>query len=765
MPFQPCQGRGASLVANATAPPGGPLQGVGTLPLCSLLYYSWGGAPPFGAADMQMYERWRCRTLALRSLSSLSSGSAEVSCAGTAVPASGAPSDKLDRIEEEEARRAEGFALLRRCLPTDLPMDLVERTAWTECLSYFCKRESSRRFRNGNSSSIISLEPVSLPSLVARLAHRLWFLLPGGAHFFSASSGGAGLLEVLPPWVSFFCEELAAFFLFVLLHMRAIIKAEHGVYVHLTDREWSARFRQLKWLLSVDCLPPSPFTSVPLGAQRSTETEKVAEAIATENKKGSAFPFRGEEAHIDFPPVECIDTSLSEHFPMNPQSAPHSFWLLFDRRSLSWVVCTESYALRSFPVLNREGDPRVVPSEEASTATSDGSPSAKQKKKPLPSLVDAAREDALRFLCLLGAVPPGTLSGNTNYLYSLQSEAEFAEGVPLLQQQQSLPCEAAHDWVDANPMHSEVDPMGGPSDGPVEEDRTRGDFEGSRVADAYPPEEATKAVQQLQALLPVLEEEEVGEVGGPLGWPLVEPTGEPEGAPPLSGSSRQGEHRAASDIEKQVQALDGPLSPEDERSRKTSAAEGNPSTRALQKRQGRKQEPQDRRKRRKRQEQQREQHQERTQKEQRPQQEEEQQEKQRQQQQQPPGLQRLLDGLLQGGKKEFCGGRVLVGLRHRNGLLDARLVAFCRSYFSGNKVGNNNEHLTEPECVAAVQGYMQQHCERQKKIYVCDDKLRLLTGKERLPHQREALAKALKTAGLIEHFMIDPRDLKDACTA
>ncbi|OEH75092.1 hypothetical protein cyc_03228 [Cyclospora cayetanensis] len=477
MPFQQLRGSSGCVPANAAAPLGSPLpppRGADPFPLFSLLYASWGGAPPFGAADMMMYERWRCRTLALRAFTSPATleRRSERGAPSAAPPPEG-PSTcdsaggaggclaskgcrqcaKMGGIEEEAARRAEGFALLRQCLPPGIPMELVERTAWSECLSYFCKRETSCRLQwSGSSraaesafkesSGCFSQPPVSLPYLVARLAHRLWYLLPGSSVFFVASVGGAGVLELLPPWFSFLCEEIVAFFLFVLLHMKALIGGENGAYVHLTDREWTSRFRQLRWLLS--CCPveeplrPALCSSL-APAQHHAEGSKAEAQGELPRLEGGRNLARRGASPLDgsLPPLDCIDASLTEYFPMNPRSAPHAFWLLFDRENLLWTVTTESYAVRSFPVLASDAVEGPLPEEEQRRGSLDGgrhgasenfatasSPKGKPKRKPLPSLVDAAREDALRFLCLLGALPPSDLAGNVNYLLSLYDDAD-----------------------------------------------------------------------------------------------------------------------------------------------------------------------------------------------------------------------------------------------------------------------------------------------------------------------------------------------------
>ncbi|KAL8454412.1 hypothetical protein Emag_001439 [Eimeria magna] len=758
------------------SPQGGPQEGQGPLSLCDLLYTSWGGAPPFSASDMQMYERWRCRTLALRSFSSSNEESLEEDKLKRGV-------EKPDKIEEEEARRAEGFVLLRRCLPRGLPMDLVERTAWAECFSFFCKRECLGGFR-GATRAACALQPVSLPTLVARLAHRLWFLLPGGPHFFSGSLGGASLLDVMPPWVSFLCEELAAFFMFVLLHMKALIKDGTGVYVHLTDREWSARFRQVKWLLSLDCPPPS---SPPPSSLVTALNEEAVDVHASD----AVFPGRGGKLYLGLPPLECIDTSLSEHFPTNPDSAPHSFWLLFDRRALSWVVCTESYALRRFPVYDGEGPP------------SPGAPGSKQKRRrPLPSLVDAAREDALRYLCMLGALPPSSLSGNTHYLFSLRSEAEEEEEVASVEeqqqpQQQLLLSEGTRECItDASTIHSELTPkVALPSIAAAAalNGHKRRLSEGLATLDALSPGSsltaAILAASRLQGLQP--EATATDTAAAAVTAAAADEVEELEHEAPSraacspTAAVRQNfaphRHReqaaVESDSEADVQVLESPLTEEEEEEgEKPSENEERSSLRkgAPQKRKSNLQQTTEPRHKRSKQpgthhqhqqqKQQMQQHwqQQGKQKSKKPQVQPKDKASQQQQQQHYPGLQRVIDGLLQGGQKELCGGRVLVGLRHRNGLLDKKLVSFCRSHTQTNASEGGSKHLTEHDCLGAIQMYMQQNCEKQKKAYICDASLRALTNRERLPFQREALSKALKAAGLIEHFMIDPRDLRDA---
>ncbi|KAL8448623.1 hypothetical protein Emed_003624 [Eimeria media] len=684
MPLHSLHGRAASVVTNVAAPQRGPQEGQGPLPLCDLLYTSWGGAPPFSASDMQMYERWRCRTLALRSFSSSNEecvGQEEEEELKRGV-------EKPDKIEEEEARRAEGFVLLRRCLPRGLPMDLVERTAWAECFSFFCKRECLGGFRSANGAAC-ALQPVSLPTLVARLAHRLWFLLPGGPHFFPGSLGGASLLDVLPPWVSFLCEELAAFFMFVLLHMKALIKDGTGVYVHLTDREWSARFRQVKWLLSLDCPPPS-----------SPPPSSLNEEDVDVHASDAVFPVKGGKHYLDLPPLECIDTSLSEHFPTNPDSAPHSFWLLFDRRALSWVVCTESYALRRFPVYDGERPP------------SPGAPASKQKRRrPLPSLVDAAREDALRYLCMLGALPPSSLSGNTHYLYSLRSEADEEEEEEVASaeeqqqqqpQQQLLDSEAARECItDASTIHSELTPkvalpstaaaaaLNGHkrrvSEGPVAPGVLS---PGSRQLHAAPRMQAlhseataadtatTAAVADAVADAAADEVEEL-EHEAPSPRVACSPTARVH----QNLSSRRHSRKQAateSDSEADVQVLEPPSAEEEEEEEKPSEHDENLSSKG---------------------------------------------------------------GVPQ--KRKSNPQQIVEPPRHKR----------SKQPPADHQQLQQDKHKSKKP---------QQNCEKQKKAYICDASLKALTNRERLPFQREALTKALKSAGLIEHFMIDPRDLRDA---
>lgn len=827
--------------------------------LCSLLYDSWGGDPPLGRDDMLLFESWRCRTLAMRALGvhgdrrgkqcstslhciastdanvSAPAGKFNISKLGDASTDSIIPTDhcgysgvaclKGAMRHQAELRRV-GFKLVKEALPTGVPMDLVERTAWSECLAFFCKQEffqkgkcTSPSDRSGISSI---LRPVALPALVDRLSLRLWFLSPVWAS--AGPVGNYPPCNQMPGWLSFFCEEIGAFFLFLLLHMRLVLQQGDPQYLHLTDKEWNARFKHVSWLLSSQG-PVRAFSYIsPVASEMKGSQEARSVELCTNSEKSVLLGCtQGSDGLI--PSFEDIEPANSFHFPPNKRTCPHEYWLLYDRVRYSWLVCDETAVIGSFPVLETDTPTDGYSLKILSSLESgNGAPNGKYRR-PGGSLVRAAQKDALRFLTILGA---------TNYISDLDVEDTFltdllnrleisctatttsASNADRSNVHFSTPIsgnkleegkrktEASICSNDSSPTPSDIPCPGKPpekqsaqllepspsqweqsmarwadfrlqefngeepmqkrrSHQPVQivENATVKSMEGmseNRATRVHTVDSCRAVVSHNRKLtppagscrgaagnkedacdkgapLPLHGSDELGRQGyrGPNVLPFKEIRGHNDTVVESESSLTTENTTSTGRLGRETNGRKYMAHRHSKRCQPETESKGLDVKRAKRLR-GEEGEPTIKHK------------DDRTTQEQKE-------------------VKRLLGSQLD--RMEISGGRVLIGLRHRNTLIDRRLTAFARAFFRSNEErkpdaenGSVGGPVTLQQCVRALQKYMAEHCKPLKKAYVCDSTLKDLTGKESLPQRKDALVYTLKSLHLIEYFMIDPRELR-----
>ncbi|PFH33886.1 hypothetical protein BESB_070380 [Besnoitia besnoiti] len=268
------------------------------------------------------------------------------------------------------------------------------------------KERSSRR-------GTTLLRPPPVLSLMSRFARRFWFLReqskaspaqsPDFPSFCAVPETDRGSLRPLssvhslPPWQFFFFEELASFLLFVLQQMQRL-QQRGGVYVHLASATWTRRYQHLHFCLEKVDPPPSlrqraieeARADQQLLSLSSSSSCPAASSFSASSAVAASPPAPCSSPPLSLPPLHHLMPSLCQYFPETAETAPHSFWLVYDAKLCRWLVTRDSLPVREVYVHSN------------SAPSVDGGSQARRRRPPSMTAIETARQEALFYLSLCG---------------------------------------------------------------------------------------------------------------------------------------------------------------------------------------------------------------------------------------------------------------------------------------------------------------------------------------------------------------------------